>query len=74
MIETLADGGRIVIKGFGAFTLRPRSAMKGRNPRTGEIVEVPQKFGVHFKPGKELRERVDASRRASSNKSLSSIT
>lgn len=62
MSETLSNGGRIEIRGFGSFALHHRAARKGRNPKTGEQVDLPAKFVPHFKPGKELRERVNASR------------
>ena len=51
----LADGGRVELRGFGAFSTRQREARKGRNPRTGESVEVPAKRVPYFKPGKEMR-------------------
>ena len=54
----LADE-RIEVRGFGSFTIREYKAKKGRNPRTGAQVLVDEKKSVHFKPGKELRERVD---------------
>jgi integration host factor subunit beta len=56
---TLAEGERAEIRGFGSFTVNVRPARKGRNPRTGEAVLVPEKCVVHFKAGKDLRERVD---------------
>jgi len=56
----LAQGGRIEIRGFGSFSLNYRPARVGRNPKSGERVEVPAKHVPHFKAGKELRERVDA--------------
>jgi integration host factor subunit beta len=59
MSETLAKGGRIEIRGFGSFGLNVRPARVGRNPKSGETVMVPPKVVPHFKPGKELRERVD---------------
>ncbi len=59
MSETLAKGGRIEIRGFGSFALNVRPARVGRNPKSGEQVMVPPKVVPHFKPGKELRERVD---------------
>ncbi len=62
MGETLSDGGRIEIRGFGSFSLHHRTARKGRNPKTGDQVSLPPKYVPHFKPGKELRERVNASR------------
>lgn len=59
MMEALAAGNRIEIRGVGSFSLKPHRAYTGRNPRTGETVEVESKYAVHFKPGKELRERVN---------------
>ncbi|WP_226635201.1 integration host factor subunit beta [Brevundimonas poindexterae] len=61
MVETLSDGGRVEIRGFGAFSVRHRPARQGRNPRTGETVDVPAKAVPFFKSGKELRERLNAS-------------
>lgn len=60
--DELSAAGRIEIRGFGSFSVRHRPARLGRNPKTGEPVDIPQKFVPHFKPGKELRERVDQSR------------
>lgn len=62
LIGELADGGRVEIRGFGSFSVHHRPARRGRNPKTGEAVEIPRKFVPHFKPGKELRERVNAPR------------
>jgi integration host factor subunit beta len=59
MARTLASGERIEIRGFGSFSLHHRPARVGRNPKTGEPVSLPGKYVPHFKPGKELRERVD---------------
>ncbi len=59
--ETLAAGERIEIRGFGAFALRRRPPRPVRNPKTGERLEAKARAMPHFKPGKELRERVDAS-------------
>jgi len=59
MAQTLATGGRIEIRGFGSFSLHHRPARMGRNPKTGEAVALPPKNVPHFKPGKELRERVN---------------
>jgi integration host factor subunit beta len=56
---TLANGGRVEIRGFGSFGLNYKPPRNGRNPKTGEKVLVPAKYSPHFKPGKELRERVD---------------
>ena len=61
MAETLAEGERIEIRGFGSFSLHYREARLGRNPKTGEKVELEGKYVPHFKPGKELRERVNMS-------------
>ena len=61
MIEELARGGRVEIRGFGAFSLKYRRAKLGRNPKTGVAVSVPQKHSVYFKPGTELRVRVNDS-------------
>ena len=57
----LADGGRVELRGFGAFTTRSRGGHTGRNPRTGAAVVVPAKRVPHFKPGKEMRVRLNAS-------------
>lgn len=59
--DTLARGDRIEIRGFGSFALNFRPPRVGRNPKTGEKVEVPEKYVPHFKAGKELRERVEGS-------------
>jgi integration host factor subunit beta len=56
---TLVQGSRAEIRGFGSFDVALRQPRIGRNPKTGEKVEVPSKKVPHFKPGKELRERVD---------------
>lgn len=61
MSDALADGQRIEIRGFGSFSLHYRAPRKGRNPKTGESVELDGKYVPHFKPGKEMRERVNAS-------------
>lgn len=57
--SALADGRRVELRGFGAFSTRARSARTGRNPRTGEAVPVDAKRVPYFKPGKELRERLN---------------
>lgn len=59
MATALAGGERIEIRGFGSFSLHYREARLGRNPKTGEKVELAGKFVPHFKPGKELRDRVN---------------
>ena len=58
MSQALASGERIEIRGFGSFSLHYRSPRVGRNPKTGESVTLAGKHVPHFKPGKELRERV----------------
>jgi integration host factor subunit beta len=59
MTQALAEGGRVEIRGFGSFALNYRPPRVGRNPKSGERVQVPAKFVPHFKAGKELRSRVD---------------
>lgn len=56
----LASGGRVELRGFGAFSTRTRDARTGRNPRTGETVSVPGKKVPYFKPGKEMRARLNS--------------
>ena len=56
----LASGGRVELRGFGAFSTRARDARKGRNPRTGDAVDVPGKRVPYFKPGKDMRARLIA--------------
>ncbi|WP_268888271.1 integration host factor subunit beta [Maribrevibacterium harenarium] len=59
MSDALANGERIEIRGFGSFSLHYRAPRIGRNPKTGESVELSAKYVPHFKPGKELREMVN---------------
>jgi integration host factor subunit beta len=59
MTMSLVKGQRIEIRGFGSFGINYRPPRIGRNPKSGETVPVPEKFVPHFKPGRELRERVD---------------
>lgn len=61
MRETLKDGGRIEIRGFGVFSVKTRKPRLGRNPRTGEPVSIPERRTPLFKPGKQLKEMVDHS-------------
>jgi integration host factor subunit beta len=61
MSDALAEGERIEIRGFGSFCLHFREPRIGRNPKTGKPVAVTGRYVPHFKPGKELRERVNAS-------------
>lgn len=69
IIETLLDEGRVELRNFGVFQVKSRKARKARNPRTGLQVDVPEKFVVTFKPGKEMEARVqeleDAANRSS---------
>jgi integration host factor subunit beta len=58
---TLEKGRRVEIRGFGSFALNYRPPRNGRNPKSGEAVVVPSKYVPHFKPGKELKERVNSS-------------
>lgn len=62
MSLSLSTGERIEIRGFGSFSLHFRPPRTGRNPKTGDAVELSSKYVPHFKPGKELRDRVNASR------------
>ena len=59
MADALSQGERIEIRGFGSFSLHYRAARSGRNPKTGQKVQLDGKYVPHFKPGKELRERVN---------------
>ena len=59
MAQSLSSGERIEIRGFGSFSLHFRPPRVGRNPKTGESVSLSGKYVPHFKPGKELRERVN---------------
>ena len=59
LAETLMAGGRIELRGFGSFSLHYRAPRTGRNPQTGASVEVAAHYVPHFKPGRDLRERVN---------------
>ncbi|MFS0773399.1 integration host factor subunit beta [Sphingomonas sp. 1P08PE] len=59
IVDRLAKGGRVEIRGFGAFSTRSREARTGRNPRTGQSVDVDAKRVPYFKPGKEMRARLN---------------
>ena len=61
MADTMADGRRVEVRGFGSFSLHYHKPRTGRNPKTGDPVELNGKYVPHFKPGKEMRERVNAS-------------
>lgn len=58
--QALAEGNRVELRGFGAFSVKHRPSRTGRNPRTGETVHVEEKWVPFFKTGKELRERLNA--------------
>ena len=58
IVDTLVGEGRIELRNFGVFEVKKRAARKARNPRTGQRVDVPEKFVVTFKPGKEMEEKV----------------
>ncbi|PID41984.1 MAG: integration host factor subunit beta [Gammaproteobacteria bacterium] len=61
MSKALSQGHRIEIRGFGSFSLHYRAPRTGRNPKTGDAVQLSAKYVPHFKPGKELREQVNDS-------------
>lgn len=63
--QSLVRGDRVEIRGFGSFDLNHRPARTGRNPKTGEKVQVPPKYVPHFKAGKDMRDRIDQSVKAS---------
>ncbi len=62
MSESLQNGQRIEVRGFGSFSLHFRAARQAHNPKTGKKLITTEKYSAHFKPGKELRERINASR------------
>ena len=62
MADALVQGNRIEIRGFGSFDLHCRPSRIARNPKTGEAINLPAKVAFHFKPGKEMRDRVNAAR------------
>jgi integration host factor subunit beta len=57
--ETLVDGGRVELRGFGAFSIRKREARKARNPKNGQEVFIGERYAIYFRTGKELRERIN---------------
>ncbi|MEN9288569.1 MAG: integration host factor subunit beta [Sphingomonadaceae bacterium] len=61
IVDQLMSGGRVELRGFGAFSTRGREARVGRNPRTGQSVNIPSKKVPYFKPGKEMRQRLNVS-------------
>jgi len=62
MSQSLSSNERIEVRGFGSFSLHHRKPRMGRNPKTGDAVSLTEKYVPHFKPGKELRDRVDETR------------
>mgnify|MGYP003522785731 CR=1 FL=1 len=64
ILEAIASGQRVEIRGFGSFSVTERPSRIGRNPKTGEQVIVPEKKASHFKAGKDMRERVDMTARS----------
>ena len=62
MADAIVQGERIEIRGFGSFNLHHRPPRVARNPKTGEAINLPAKVALHFKPGKEMRDRVNAAR------------
>jgi integration host factor subunit beta len=74
MADVLSQGGRIEIRGFGSFSLHYRAPRTGRNPKTGEPVVLSGKYVPHFKPGKELRDRVNNSLRTEAGTTTNSTT
>jgi integration host factor subunit beta len=62
LANAIVQGERIEIRGFGSFSLHHRPPRIARNPKTGEAVNLPAKVALHFKPGKEMRDRVNAAR------------
>jgi integration host factor subunit beta len=57
--ETLVSGGRVELRGFGAFSVRKREARKARNPKNGQEVRIGERHAIYFRTGKELRERIN---------------
>lgn len=64
MVQSMAQGDRIEIRGFGSFSLHYHPRREGRNPKSGEPISLPAKYVPHFKPGKLLREKVNRARPA----------
>lgn len=74
MSQSLEEGDRIEIRGFGSFSLHHREPRVGRNPKTGASVDLGPKYVPHFKPGKELRERVNVYKEATNNTKTATTT
>lgn len=73
MSRALSIGGRIEIRGFGTFCLHYRQPRKARNPKTGEAVQLSSRIVPHFKPGKELKDRVNATRHTAADVMMGSL-
>lgn len=71
--DSLMNGNRIQLHGFGTFQAKKRGARKGRNPKTGEAIEIPEKTVPVFKPGKQLKELVNKEKQAPAKKLLSRL-
>ncbi len=63
IVSTLNKGEKIELRGFGSFRVRHRNARKGRNPKTGEAVNIPAKRVAYFKPGKDLKELINTAKK-----------
>ncbi len=63
IVAAMAHGDRVELRGFGAFSVKNRPARNGRNPRTGAVVSVDQKYVPYFKTGREMRERLNGNKR-----------
>lgn len=73
IIETLNQGEKIELRGFGSFRVRERGARRGRNPKTGDPVSIPAKRVPYFKPGKELKELINGSPSSVSSETPASV-
>ncbi len=62
MVDSLAKGERIDIRGFGSFSVKDQAARQGRNPKTGEVIQIPAKRKASFKVGKDLSEKINGIR------------
>ena len=74
IIETLNQGEKIELRGFGSFRVRERGARRGRNPKTGDPVDIPAKRVPYFKPGKEMKELINEQTPAASSTSDSAAS
>jgi integration host factor subunit beta len=74
IIETLNQGEKIELRGFGSFRVRERGARRGRNPKTGDPVDIPAKRVPYFKPGKEMKELINEDSAAGSDGGADTVT